>query len=484
MRAAGCAPMTEAEARAIYRKGVDATVQALTVLAAENAKLRSENEELQARLRASRTVSPTTPSGAVPPYQKPNAPAGRKRRRPGRKKGHTGAARKAPEDIDRTVTHAPHQRCPHCNEPVAAEPSEVRERIIEGLVRMAAETVRHCIPRNYCAHCKKLVEPVVTDAMPGARINLHVYVLSAWLHYGCGLSVAKLVDLFQHSGLTISPGALTQGWRQLAVLVKPAYEQILERVKNSLVLMADETGWRIWGVTHWLWYFGSRYWSYYVIDRHRSTAVVTRILGEVFEGVLIVDFWGAYNAIATWAKQRCIFHLYTALKKVDIQRPRDRLWHDFRQRLKRIFQDAVRLLETLDTLDQTTVDRRRRLLDQRLDALLAQPTSQKDARRIQKRLRRHRHELFTFLDYAPLVSPYNNHSEQQMRVPVMTRRISQGNRSRSAAEAQAILMSLFRSMELQGRNPIEELLRFAQDAIAHKPVVLPLAPDEDRQLAA
>jgi len=485
MRATCCAAMTEAQARAIYRKGPEATVRTLTALAAENAKLQGEIADLQARLRARTTVSPTTPSGAVPPYQKPNVPAGSKRRRPGRRKGHAGAVREAPEAVDQAVTHPPLKRCPYCNEPVATEPSEVRERIIEGLVPMAAETVRHFIPRHYCPRCKKLVEPVVTDAMPGSRISLHLYVLSAWLHYGCGMSVAKLVELFQHSGLTISPGALTQGWQRLAVLVKPAYDQIIERVKGSLVLMADETGWRIWGVTHWLWYFGSRYWSYYVVDRRRSTAVVKRVIGEVFEGVLLTDFWGAYNAIETWAKQRCVFHLHTALEKVDIQRPQDLIWRDFRQRLKRIFRDAVRLFDNLDTIDQRTVDRRRQLLEERLDRLLAEPSHHKDVRRIQKRLRRHRDELFTFLDYAPLVSPYNNHAEQQMRTPVMTRRISQGNRSQSGAEAQAALMSILRSMELQGRNPLDELLRLAQDAVARKPLVLPLAPDEeDTQIAA
>jgi hypothetical protein len=477
--------MTEATARAIYRKGLEATVQALTTLAAENARLQADNEELQARLRASTTVSPTTPSGAVPPYQKPNAAAGRRRREPGRKKGHTGVARKAPEHIDRTVTHAPLAHCPECNGPVAAEPSEGRERIIEGLVRMAAETVRHCIPRHYCPRCQKLVEPVVTDAMPGARISLHVYVLGAWLHYGCGMSVAKLVALCQHAGLPISPGALTQGWQRLAALVEPAYDQILERVKGSLVLMADETGWRIRGVTHWLWYFGSRFWSYYVIDRRRRTAVVKRVIGEVFDGVLLADFWGAYNAIETWAKQRCVFHLFTALKHVDIQRPGDALWRSFRQRLKRIFQDAVRLLEQRHTLDPPTVERRRRLLDQRLDTLLAEPSPHREVRRLHKRLRRHRNELFTFLDYAPLVSPYNNHAEQQMRGPVISRRISQGNRSQGGAQAQAVLMSLFRSMELQGRNPIDEVLRLAQAAIARKPLVLALAPNEaDQQIAA
>lgn len=222
-----------------------------------------------------------------------------------------------------------------------------------------------------------------------------------------------------------------------------------------------------------------------MVDRRRSTAVVKRVIGEVFEGVLLTDFWGAYNAIETWAKQRCVFHLYTALEKVDIQRPYDPIWRDFRQRLKRIFRDAVRLLENLDTIDQPTLDRRRQLLEQRLDTLLAQPSDHKEVRRIQKRLRRHRDELFTFLDYWPLLSPYNNHAEQQMRGPVMSRRISQGNRSQSGAEAQAVLMSIFRSMELQARNPLDELLQLAQDAVARKPLVLPLAPDEeDTRIAA
>jgi hypothetical protein len=71
-----------------------------------------------------------------------------------------------------------------------------------------------------------------------------------------------------------------------------------------------------------------------------------------------------------------------------------------------------------------------------------------------------------------------------MRGPVMCRRISQGNRSLAGAQAQAILMSLFRSMELHGRNPVDEVLRLAQTAIAGKPIVLPLSPDEAGQIAA
>jgi transposase len=102
----------------------------------------------------------------------------------------------------------------------------------------------------------------------------------------------------------------------------------------------------------------------------------------------------------------------------------------------------------------------------------------KDAKRLIKRLKRHKNELFTFLDYNDL-SPYNNHAEQQMRKPVQTRKISQQNRSITGAKTQAILMTLFRSAELQGKNAVETVLSVVKAVIADQ-----LTHDDALQLAA
>jgi hypothetical protein len=55
-----------------------------------------------------------------------------------------------------------------------------------------------------------------------------------------------------------------------------------------------------------------------------------------------------------------------------------------------------------------------------------------------------------------------------MRKPVITRKISQQNRSDQGAKTQAIFMTLFRSAELQGRNPVETVMAAAQNAISDK----------------
>jgi len=55
-----------------------------------------------------------------------------------------------------------------------------------------------------------------------------------------------------------------------------------------------------------------------------------------------------------------------------------------------------------------------------------------------------------------------------------------GNRSVSGAEVQALLMSVFRTLELRGVDPLDYLERQLRDHLAHgAPFTLPLANAED-----
>ena len=265
------------------------------------------------------------------------------------------------------------------------------------------------------------------------------------------------------SSFKISPGGLTQAWKNLASILEPVYADTGQKVAKSAVLNADETGWRINGVTHWLWCFSTKKLCYYVIDRSRASPVVKKVFGTIFKGILICDFWGAYNKVSALAKQRCFYHLFTELVKVDKRNCSD-AWKAFRKRLARLLKDGIRLLTRKDQMDSRDYERLIKRLHDRLDQLLKAAYQDKDAKRLIKRLKRHRNELFTFLYYEG-VSPYNNHAEQQMRKPVLTRKVSQQNRSQPAAITQAILMTLFRSAEIQGGNPVETVLCMAKNAI-------------------
>ena len=405
-------------------------------------------------------VSPTTPSGMTPVYLKPSHK--KRKKSPGRGKGHPGAARQRPPRIDHYQEHTL-DHCPDCQTSLG-KPLDVYKRYIEDLPPVQPTVTEHTIHRYWCPQCKKIVSPTVTDALPNAMIGLRLVVLTAWLHYLVGVSVNNLVKTVSvFSSLKITAGGLTQAWKRLAFLLEPLYEEIGRKVSQSAVLSADETGWRLNGITHWLWGFATSTFCYYRITQSRASPVVKEVLGRFFQGILICDFWGAYNKISALAKQRCFYHLFTELVKVDQHNPSSG-WKAFRKKLSRLLKDAVRLSEKRNQLRPEVYHRLKQRLNRRLAQFLASPYQDRDAKRLLKRLRRHCKELFTFLEYEG-VSPYNNHAEQQMRSPVLTRKVSQQNRSEDGAKTQSILMTLFRSAQLQGHNPVEIILSTAKQAM-------------------
>ena len=78
------------------------------------------------------------------------------------------------------------------------------------------------------------------------------------------------------------------------------------------------------------------------MDRGRGSPALKRIFDGAFEGILVTDFWAAYDAIPGGLHQSCLFHLFYELIKVD-QRNLAAEWHAFARKTKRMIQDALRL---------------------------------------------------------------------------------------------------------------------------------------------
>ncbi|GJQ47819.1 hypothetical protein KsCSTR_40750 [Candidatus Kuenenia stuttgartiensis] len=445
--------MTRDEAIAILEMDREDAIQAILILA----------EKAEKYDRLCDKPGPTTPSGSIPPYLKPTK---KKRKRPcGRKKGHKGVCRKRPETVTAYQTHSM-ESCPDCHQPLQ-KPVRTYKRYIEDIPRLDPVVTEHTVHGYWCACCKKIVQPKVTDALHGARLGLRLVVFTAWLHYLIGISVNNIVKMLSvFFNLQISAGGLTQAWKSLATLLEPQYNEIGQKVSASAVLHADETGWRLNGKTHWLWCFTTQKLCYYLITPSRGSPVIKKLLGILFGGILICDFLGAYNKISALAKQRCFYHLFTELVKVDAHN-HSAAWKAFRKKLSRLLKDAIRLSEKKNQISLVCFLRLKKRLYRRLEQFLATPCQDKDVQRLTKRLKRHKQELFTFLEHEG-VSPYNNHAEQQMRKPVLTRKVSQQNRSVQGANTQAILMTLLRSAELQGDNPVENLLAYAKKALLTK----------------
>ncbi len=175
-----------------------------------------------------------------------------------------------------------------------------------------------------------------------------------------------------------------------------------------------------------------------------------KFFAEAFDGVLITDFWPAYNAFAT-ERQCCLVHLLRELEKVD-QHNALAEWQGFAKTLRRLVRDGIRLRKRPDFEPEKYASRIVRI-DRRLQSLANAAYADADAARLAKRLRKHTDELFTFLDY-PDVTFDNNLAERMIRPAVILRKMSQSNRSETGAAVQAVLMSVYRTLKLRGHAPL------------------------------
>ena len=407
--------------------------------------------ELQ-RQRQGQAPSPSTPSGMVPIYTKPNTP--KRRKKPGARQGHPGHRRKTPERIDERETHRL-KRCPCCGGPLQ-RCQHKRTRTIEDIPEEIEPVVtEHTIHRDYCPKCKKHVEPVVPDAMPRAALGHHLISLTSWFHYGLGVTIDQIIDILSyHLQTELTPGGLINAWQRLAEILLAWYEQIAKEAMNSAYLHADETGWRVNGQGCWLWCFTNDRNCYYMIEYCRGSPVLQKFFTESFDGVLITDFWAAYDSVDAADRQKCIPHLLRELEKVDLRNDSAE-WQAFAKKLRRLLRDGIRLRKRPDFMPkryQSRIDR----LNRRVGEMAGEEHEDADARRLTKRLRRYGEYLFTFLDY-PYVTANNNFGERQIRPAVILRKNSQSNRSDRGAATQAVLMSIYRTLKLRGLNPTKTI---------------------------
>lgn len=66
------------------------------------------------------------------------------------------------------------------------------------------------------------------------------------------------------------------------------YVEILERVRRALVVYPDETSLHVGGERWWLWTFSTTEEALFVLRPSRGEGVVREILGEGFEGKVVV----------------------------------------------------------------------------------------------------------------------------------------------------------------------------------------------------
>lgn len=382
--------------------------------------------------------------------------ARREKSRPGgAKPGHEGHKRALTPDPDQVVEHRP-CACSSCGEPLPADlPAElvsVHERIDLPLVRPVVEQHRRlCVTCPACRTRVAAPRPAGADATPfGPRLHAVATYLKTFQALSYERLQAALSDLF---GLRLSQGGLMNVLRRAQGCFAEGRDAALARLRQARVVASDETGVRIEGANSYHWVFRCEDAVVHHAAPSRSAAVVGEVMAGHRPAVWISDRYSAQQGHGD-RQQTCLAHLSRDMAYA-VEASDDLIALRFKWWLDRAFGLARRLTE----LAASTLARKRRELEQDLDAILKAPAPCDLTRALQTRMQRARDQLLTFVAFPGQVDVTNNACERDLRPAVVQRKVTNGYRAMWAAKGEADVRTVVATAALRTKaTPFATLL--------------------------
>ena len=446
---------------------------------AECEALRVEVADLKRRLEAAERAGKrqAAPFRKGPPKPDPKPPG----RKAGAEHGpHGHRPTPPPDQISECHEATLPDDCPHCHGPLIE--TEVAQQF-------QTEIPRRPIVRQFnvhvgqCQACGQRVQgrhPLQTSDALGAaasQIGPDAQAAAVLLNKEAGLSHGKVAAVFEQLfGIDLTRGASAQINLRAAERLEPDYQLILQEVKESETITPDETGWRIGGHPAWLHVWVGDRATAYAIDSQRSAAVLTRVIGEDWNGTMIHDGFASYNFQFPEAiHQQCLAHLLRRARTLAETAvggggrfPRqviDLLTEAIHAR-NRCVDGAMSLHRLVSRRDE---------FDERLWELLRRPRQVPEQATFARHLANHAGEIFAFVT-DPLVEATNWQAEQAIRPAVVNRKVWGGNRTAAGSRAQGVLMSVLETCRRHARSALDHVsqtLRAAGNLLLPRPVLLP-----------
>lgn len=429
---------------------------ALDKALAELERLRAENQRLhQAQFKPNRHRPEP-----IDPQQK----AAKKKRGP--PFGHPPWNRRAPDHIDKTVMIPAPVACPHCGQKDILPSQKIHVCYQEDIVLQPKTAVTKFVHQTaFCPACRRAVFQTAQNELRNSSIGPVTKATAVFMRHEVKLSYRDIRKVFAGLfGMPFVPASAMNFDNRIATLGQPLHKDLRAKVRASRVAHGDETSWRIDGQSAQLWYAGNPDLAFYLADPSRGGSVALSIFGENWPGNLVADGYGGYNPVNPASRQSCLAHLSRNAKEIiqEIQLLPDNLKDhtaiSFCSSLREFLSDCCKLGQARNSgrITFSNAKAHKPALQRRLDAICRLQQNYPKAENLRQRLidpARDANRIFTFLDINSM-EPTNNHAEQSLRLPVIFRKISFGNRSLLGAKTFSTNLSLIVTAKRQNRDPL------------------------------
>ena len=409
----------------------------------ENASLKKQIEEMEAKSRKNSTNSSKPPSSDNP-FKNPRPKNEKKKGKPGAKPGHKGHQQKLLKPTKEIPVEPKVCSC-GCKDFLNNRSYHIHQEIELPEIEMI---VRHFIlQEGECAHCGRTVQ----GAIPNGHHTGYGPRLSAVIGEMAGIdgNSRETVQSFCKSvlGFHISLGGIQNVIDRVSQAIEPHYEKIGSIARESEINYIDETSWKLSGVLNWLWVMANSVAAFFMIHTNRSNEAFQELI-KGWAGILVSD---GYKVYQKWVglRQTCLAHLIRAAKGLeergDPELSRFGTWA--RKELQRLCKMAKKKPTRGEWL--AFYARLCHLISRYRDC-------DNEAGVFARRLEREMEHLFLFLKKEG-VEPTNNFAERMLRFAVIWRKRSQGTRSEKGNRWVERILSLRHTCRLNSKSTFHVL---------------------------
>jgi hypothetical protein len=274
-------------------------------------------------------------------------------------------------------------------------------------------------------------------------------MLAYFVYHSVGLRVPQLT--VQHSlnrlfGFDLVRSTLNNLKFKASDYYSVTKRKTLNRIIQGNLIHADETRANIKGHLAYVWVLTNLREVVYILAESREGEIVQELL-KGFNGVLVSDFYAAYDAIAC-PQQKCLIHLMRDLNEEILNNP-------FDDEMKSIAVGFARLLKPMvETIDRRGLKKyflRKHLADvNRFYGFLdASDFKSEAASKCKQRFVKNHDKLFTFLSYDGV--PWNNNNaEHAIKAFARLRDVISGTSTKKGVDEYLTLLSVAQTCEYQG----------------------------------
>lgn len=341
-----------------------------------------------------------------------------------------------------TIVYKKSLKCPFCKSKSQLQKRGLKKKVVDlkitatGIKRWIIEYRTH---KHYCPSCKRIYIPptyLAINTKYGHSLVSYTLFQNIENRESYRQISNNLLELFD---LNIGSTTINDFKIKMANYYQSTFKIIKTRLLNSPILYVDETPISMRFENGYIWVLSN---NSEVICFYQSTreAVFIRDLLSNFKGVLVTDFYTAYDTIEC-THQKCLLHLIRDLNDDLIKYPFNDELKSITQQFSKLMQEIVKTIDKYG-LKKYHLSKHISSANTFIQKVINANYRSEIGLHYQKRIKRYEHKLFVFLKYDNL-SWNNNIAEFAIKKLAIHQNKNQMFFRKSRIDDYLVIMSVF-----------------------------------------